>query len=270
MIAYDARGKKLETAKSKLGASWLDDGEGVNTLATDEDRLTRVAISRKRRDDSDGIEHAGSLSRHDLTVVSEGWTSGDALPVHAGLELANGGTITNPVNSYQRLGTQRCQTDGAVAALDANPYARLANPGSTITITAGRVILADLSLADLASPVCSEGACATPVEDEACGSALSFTVYGDDADMLPDTLDILTGMVRPEDSEHETARAGKGAGSCCTEPAGASPAGVIAGEARSRPRPLPGYRSRRWVPPGVEEQRGRREGPLRWSCGSRR
>ncbi len=66
---YDADGEATGTEKARLGAPWLDDGEGVSSLATDEDPLTSLALHELGR-------HYGATQHwHALTVVSEGWTA---------------------------------------------------------------------------------------------------------------------------------------------------------------------------------------------------
>jgi hypothetical protein len=198
---FDADGETIGVDKAALGAPWLDDGEGVNALATDEDPLTSIALHPSR-------SHLGATQRwHALTVLSEGWTVGDALPTHAEVALTGGETITMPANSYQRkrCNAQRCQTDDAVRALDTNPYARLVDPGSTVTITGGNVIFEALSLADLASPVCSDGICVTLIEDEDGEPELAVTAYGDDAAALPDALVLRSTVVVDELIEEVTA-----------------------------------------------------------------
>lgn len=91
--SLDSGGKKIESAKTKLGAPWIDSGSGINALATDEDPLTSVAW---RTVDGDGNQDM-------ITVVSTGWTSTTTPPVTASIALTSGTTLTIPVNSYQRV-----------------------------------------------------------------------------------------------------------------------------------------------------------------------
>ncbi|MDP2310732.1 MAG: hypothetical protein Q8P18_32240 [Pseudomonadota bacterium] len=181
---YDAEGEKLETAKARLGAPWLDGGEGVNTLATDEDPLTRVGLVR-RREFKAGIElRVVQTSR--LTIVSEGWTAGDSLPVDAELELTNGETITIPVNSYQRPGHTPTQSEASLLF--------------SLLDTAGRIVIDDgeggdvafdvESLEELSVPLCSEGFCVVVSETERGAYALSVSAYGPIATDLPDTVEV--------------------------------------------------------------------------------
>lgn len=179
---YDARGEKLATTKSKLGAPWLDDGAGVNTLATDEDPLTRVAFHRGR-----ASYHKARAAYHSLTVVSEGWTGGDDIPVEAEVELTNGKTITIPVNSYQRrLRVER----GTEAFAKGDFSASYTLPNSNLTVMSGGVVVAEITDVEIGIPVCSEGLCSTLIEDEDGLFGLAFTVYGAVAEKLPDDLDL--------------------------------------------------------------------------------
>ncbi len=171
---YDAEGEKIETAKSKLGMPWLDDGEGVNSLATDEDPLTRLAFHRGR-----AKYHTARAAYHSLTVVSEGWTAGDDIPADAEVELTNGETITIPVNSYQRPPLK----------LDVVGYAfdkRVLKPKARIAVVGDDTALADVTLEELRTPACTDTTCFVLVEDEAGAFALSATRYGTDPDALPD------------------------------------------------------------------------------------
>ena len=176
VTARDSNNKKIETAKAKLGAPWLDDGEGVGTLATDEDPLTTVAMHRPRyHRATTGGKYALDL----MTVVSEGWTAGGDLPVDAEVELTNGKTITIPVNSYQRA---RSKLDVVGYAFDR----RVLSPKARIAVVGDDAALEDLSLEDLRTPACTESTCFVLVEDEAGEFALSATRYGADAGALPD------------------------------------------------------------------------------------
>ncbi|MES2638198.1 MAG: hypothetical protein V4850_01900 [Myxococcota bacterium] len=184
VIASDARGNKLETAKSKLGAPWLDDGEGVNTLATDEDPLTRVALHK-------GLvgwwAFDDQAAQDQLTIVSEGWASGDELPVDAEVELTNGETITIPVNSYQKR---------LRFPITINYLAETKNTGfafKTFNITASGILL-PLSPDDLyfgqVRPVCSEGFCATVSVSDGGEYELSMMAYGAAAAALPEEFEV--------------------------------------------------------------------------------
>ena len=184
---YDAAGKKIEMAKSKHGAPWRDDGEGVNTLATDEDPLTRVALTHRRIKNKEGaMDYVSNLSS--FSVVSEGWTAGDDLPVDAAIELTNGETITIPVNSYQRVPRKVDFYRGT--EFPSIPAPVILKPGSSVSITGGSVALQDLSLADMSEPVCSDGVCVVLIEDEDYGLALSFGAYASDAGKLPEELEL--------------------------------------------------------------------------------
>ncbi|MES2640228.1 MAG: hypothetical protein V4850_12115 [Myxococcota bacterium] len=174
---YSAEGEKLETVKSKLGAPWRDDGEGVGALATDEDPLTRVALHK----------HYGALQHwHAMSVASEGWTASDALPVDAEVELTNGDTITIPVNSYQRPGHTPTQSEASILF--------------SLLDTAGRIVIDDgdgggatfdvSSLEELRSPVCSDGFCVVVSETGRGSHALSVTAYGPIATDLPDRVEV--------------------------------------------------------------------------------
>ena len=174
---YDAEGTKLATAKSKLGSPWLDGGDDVNAIATDEDPLTTLAFHRWPGF-SASISPRVVKNTH-LTVVSEGWAPGDDLPVDAEVELTNGEMVTIPVNSYQRRATK----------LDVVGYGfdtRVLSPKARITVKGDDAALADLTVDDLRAPACTDAACFLLLESEEGELYLSVTRYSADADTLPD------------------------------------------------------------------------------------
>lgn len=182
---YDSAGQKLESAKAKLGAAWINEGDGVGTLATDEDPLTTVGILRNRVDILPNGAVRWVSSR--LAINSEGWTS-TTVPVSAKVELTSGGTITIPVNSYQRLSRPSWAKAGGVAVLSG----LISN--STITITGGNFELYDVSILDLATPTCLDGTCFTLVETEEDVYELSVSEYGTDATKLADDIELTVSV----------------------------------------------------------------------------
>lgn len=180
VVARDARGKKLETAKTDVTPPWLDGGEGVNVLGVDEDPLTGVGLVRNY-DRCGWTRHCKATWA--LAVSSDGWAVGDDLPVDAQVELTNGKTITIPVNSYQRRGLHLC--------FENELRAGLVDPGSRLTIRGGSVVLADQSVSTLTdSPVCVSGGCFLLVEDDDGGYGLAVTSYDADASRLVDGWDL--------------------------------------------------------------------------------
>ncbi|MDP2307475.1 MAG: hypothetical protein Q8P18_15720 [Pseudomonadota bacterium] len=176
-----ADGETIETTKSKLGAPWIDGGEGVNTLATDEDPLTTVALGKGLVGRWDFDDAAGQ----DLTVVSEGWTLGEAIPTHAEVELTDGETITIPVNSYQRRARAWMVNNYEVQPVFGlssdrryRTYLGLARNGSPE------------ARMEPDAPQCSDGFCMVVSELADGGYELSATVYGGDASALPDETEL--------------------------------------------------------------------------------
>ncbi len=176
--ARDARGKKVETSKARLGAPWADEGDGVSALATDEDPLTRVALHRRR-----AAFHASRAATHSLTVISDGWTS-DTAPTHAEIEITDGDTLTVAVNSYQRVGDCSSELDGGPCVLDGS----LVTPGSTLSITSGSLTIADRSVVSfLDSPGCVGGSCFTLLDNGDDTYTLAVSAYGATTEELTDT-----------------------------------------------------------------------------------
>jgi len=175
--AYDTKGKKLESSKANLGAAWLDGGEGQNTLATDDDPLTTLAFTVNNNNRAYG---AGKYALDLLTVVSEGWSADDTLPVDAQVELTNGSTVKIPVNSYQRRVTPEFMVEDFRFKVGSGASFRIAVNGSTFDTIDGSI--EGYALGDV---VCDNGTCVTLVEDGDTTS-LSVTVYGASASKLPD------------------------------------------------------------------------------------
>ncbi len=178
--AYDAEGEKIESAKAKLGAPWLDDGEGVGTLATDEDPLTRLAFHRGRR-----AYHATRHASHRLTVVSEGWSAGDAVPAEAEVELTNGDTLTIPVNSYQR--TTPPTMAEAQELFDMLDVAGLRLGVGDDVYSMGAKD--EGFFFEVGEPLCTDTVCVTVIET-ADGYGLTATSYGADVDDLLDEVEL--------------------------------------------------------------------------------
>ena len=173
---FDAGGERLEVSKAALGLPLQDGGEGVATVATDEDPLTLLALHRPRQ----RAFHPGRRASYDrVHIYSRGWTAGTALPVDAEVELTNGDTITIPVNSYQRHIGGGSVIIGGGSTLGGD---------STITITGGNVEFRPLGLGDLNAPVCSAGLCVTLLENERGEPELAVTAYAEDAATLPESL----------------------------------------------------------------------------------
>lgn len=183
--AFGMDGEAVDNVHAELGATWLDDGGGVSTLAVDArtglrpPRLAMLCGSKERR-----VGSPGCAGLPVIGIVSEGWTA-DTSPTHADLEVA-GGTVAIPANSYQRI---RKQPELLYQAWDDTIQDYLnelvLDPGSTISISSGSFELEGVSAADLADPVCSSGTCVVLVESDA-GHELSVTTYGLEAAALPD------------------------------------------------------------------------------------
>ncbi|MES2643352.1 MAG: hypothetical protein V4850_27960 [Myxococcota bacterium] len=145
-----------EVLMSSLGLPWLDGGDGVSTLAADEDPLTTVGL----------MEHDGATA---LAVVSDGWTLATA-PTSAAVVLETGETITIPANSYQRRGGHRSYH--LVYQNELSAGARLRIDGATVIVDR-----ADPTFADLSTPLCVEGTCVQLVGDDEDGYGLAVTQY---------------------------------------------------------------------------------------------
>ena len=98
---YDSKAKKIDSAKVELAAPWADGGAGLAAIPTDDDPLTTVSL-HDVGELADILKADYGIEPAALTVVSEGWTAGDTLPVEASVELTGGSTLSVPVNSYQR------------------------------------------------------------------------------------------------------------------------------------------------------------------------
>lgn len=169
--AYDGSGKKLEKATTHLAEAWDDGASGVNALAIDEDPMTSVAKL------SDQV-HADGTPMFDLTVVSDGWSVGDALPVSASIELDGGTTISIPVNSAQ------------VAGFAAERIAAPRVPFYTVTVEKTAITSngnAALTPADLETPACGGGYCVVFSNTGTGAYNVGVSAYGTDAAKLPST-----------------------------------------------------------------------------------
>ena len=101
---YDSKKKKLDSAKVEVSEPWADGGAGLPALPTDDDPLTSLTV-REVKELADILKADYGIEPAALTVVSQGWNTGDTLPVDASVELTGGKTLTVPVNSVQRAGT---------------------------------------------------------------------------------------------------------------------------------------------------------------------
>mgnify|MGYP001573315527 CR=1 FL=1 len=175
--ALDSAGNTVVNVKAELAEPWVDDGEGVNALSAGSG--TSVAIT-SHRFTTNGFPRL-RISR--MTVVSDGWTT-TSYPTHAEVELAGGGTVSVPANSFlRRMHIQ----EGIDAVMAAELVAELelinANPLYLSIDGASPKLIRD-NLNELAYPSCSSGTCVLLVEG-AKGYELAVTTYGNDPAKLP-------------------------------------------------------------------------------------
>jgi hypothetical protein len=192
---YDEEGKKIESSKAALGLPWLDDGEGINVLAIDEDPLTTLGLLKAFDSNKDGSIRSSDPA-FTLAINSGGW-SASTLPVSAEVELTDGDTLTIPVNSYQRA------TKGGDYHLCHEMELMAGALRSKFTITGGSLEIHDAALLDLSTPTCSAGVCVTLTETDDGAYALAATTYGTDATALADEL-ALTVTILAESGEELT------------------------------------------------------------------
>lgn len=164
---FDAAGEKVLTGKGRLGGTWMDAGEGISALATDEDPLTSIALVREAKYSVKQF-HLHTLA---MTIVSEGWSAGEILPTHARVELTGGGTVVIPVNSRQRRGNTYMAIDQMLA--DFQSGARFSN----ITVTGGNFQFTDNAAFDMSGPACGGGLCVQPMLFGDGSLGLSATYY---------------------------------------------------------------------------------------------
>lgn len=182
-FSYDKSGELLGERKFALGLPWVTEGQGINSLAVDEDPLTTVGFATRVDVLPDGRL---TYASRDLVVHSSGWTLGDELPATAQVELSGGETLSVPVNSYHRGGTCSYGRKGELCVLSG----LVRRSGTSLTIRAGDVVFtesSDLSVFD--SPVCVGGACFMLADDGEDGLGVNVSVYGELAEKLPDDLE---------------------------------------------------------------------------------
>ncbi|HNC96614.1 MAG TPA: hypothetical protein PKW90_10850, partial [Myxococcota bacterium] len=182
-MLYGQEGRRVSQMRQKLRSPWEDGSSGDNALSLDEDPQTGLGFTTV-----DGVPW--------LTVVSDGWTEGAALPVDAKVELSTGETLVIPVESYQRKATPVAPTTSDARELydliDSSSFrvnlggqplavadAIRGSEGSSCSAATGDgTPRTDLSLADFdGGPVCMQGTCVSFVGDGAGGYAMSVTQY---------------------------------------------------------------------------------------------
>lgn len=159
----DTSGATLDWAVAELVPGWIAEGGTVNALATDEDPLTSLALHGGAK------ELADILENQYLTVMSDGWDAGDALPTYAEVTVDGGELWEIPVHSYQ------------VAA--ATPLTFKGDPSAeTFEVTVNGKALGDLTAE---RGICLYGTCVALSEGTDGAWALSTTAYAATPDALP-------------------------------------------------------------------------------------
>ena len=181
---YKTESNERYRLRSSMRAPWLDGGAGISVQSIDEDPLTGVGFTTR-----DGVTA--------LTVFSEGWTTGSALPVDAEVELSTGEIFVIPVESYQRKAARNAPTSS-----EANELFDMVDPaGFRLNIGGRPVRVYDqlrwsegaissrgssseetardvLTLADFeGGPLCVEGTCVNFVANTEGGYDLTATQY---------------------------------------------------------------------------------------------
>lgn len=203
---YDASGKKLDSATSKLGLPWLDDGAGVNTLATDEDPLTSLGLLSLRPGYGRCAWSKHCASPWQMVIHSEGWSASSTLPTQAQVELTDGGTITMTSAILWRMRKRpellyQAWDDTLrdyITEIECNPIYNDSeqehNPlwgcGGKLNISGGDFAISGATVSDLSTPVCSNGTCVSLITDGAGGFDLSVSTYGSDAQKLADEIEL--------------------------------------------------------------------------------
>ncbi len=179
-------------ARYKAQPSWLDGASGVSVLSIDEDPLTGLGLTTV-----DGLPS--------LTVYSEGWTLGDALPIDAKVELSTGETFVIPVESYQRKAERNSPTSSEANELfgmiDSGSFRLKVNGWHHVAVVRGERSLTrsagtgeegaaagadiNLTLEDFdGGPLCLDGTCFTFVSNSSGGYDLTATQYRWDTDFI--------------------------------------------------------------------------------------
>lgn len=186
--AYDTDGEKLGAQKVKLGLPFADTTTGVNTLATDDDPLTRVALKNRANLECENVLSARCSS---VVVVSDGWTLADGLPVDAEVELTDGETLTIPANSYQ------------VTAATPIVFAGSPEKEAFQVSIDGTVVKQTSTFGDRG--LCANGTCLSLAEDGAGGWTLSATAYTSASSKLPTSVKVtLTTTLKAASTKEES------------------------------------------------------------------
>jgi hypothetical protein len=171
--AYDADGSKLADQKMNLGLPLHDGDRGQNTLASDDDPLTRLALLPTRANFERDLVNGANAA---VVVVSEGWPVVGAMPVDAEVELTGGKTLTIPANSYQ-------VTAAAEVSFRGSPEKeafQVAIDG--VTVKSGT----DFTERGF----CSNGTCIALAQDDSGVWTLSATAYAAKASELPTSVKV--------------------------------------------------------------------------------
>lgn len=170
---YDKSGGKLGSQTMNLGLP-LDDGDrGNNTLASDDDPLTRLALLPTRTNFERDLVNGANAA---VVVVSEGWPLASAMPVDAEVELTGGKTLTIPANSYQVTAAAQVSFKGSPE----KEAFQVAIDG--VTVKSG-TDFADRGF-------CSNGTCIALAQDDSGVWTLSATAYAAKASELPTSVKV--------------------------------------------------------------------------------
>lgn len=231
VTARDGDGKTSESAKTKLGgvAHFIDDWQGETgyldvdgrpgwcPLGLDDDPLTSMAMisDQFHNDGTEGFSL--SAPGQIVTIFSYDYTAGGTVPVTADVEVEGGKNITIPANSYQFMmekspvvlwNAYDTTFQEYITEIENNPLSDRTeaehNPLFGMRINGGNLVINDsaqLTMSQLASPVCIEGTCVVLTEDETGNYALSATAYASSAAKVPSAVKIEVVLVTYEGKE---------------------------------------------------------------------